>query len=148
METETNRTADGRAAARQAEAALQQKLVWPNTASLVIALTAGLALLFGPWLDLRVKIDAPLVQEVLETADLGDDADIAQFVLKDVQAEVRVSLTPATLLQAGTASDRGGLRELVNYALRDVTETVAQIGKQVLPAARWRSPNRSPCPRA
>ena len=48
METETNRTADGRAAARQAEAALQQKLVWPNIAILVIALTAGLALLFGP----------------------------------------------------------------------------------------------------
>ena len=135
METETNRTAACRAAARQAEADLQQKLIWPNIAILVIALTAGLALLFGPWLDLRAKIDAPLVQEVLETADLGDDADIAQFVLKDVQAEVRVSLTPATLLQAGTAPDRGGLRELVNYALRDVTETVAQIGKQVLPAA-------------
>ena len=120
---------------RDAEADLQKKLIWPNLAILVIALVAGLSMLFGPWLDLRVQVDEPLVQEVLETADFGDDADIARFVLKDVQAEVRVSLTPAALAQAGLAPDRSGLRELVNYALRDVTEAVAQIGKQVLPAA-------------
>lgn len=129
-------TAQERAArARYAAETLQKKLIWPNIAILIIALAAGLSLLFGQWLDVRVQIDEPLVQELLETADLGSEEEIAQFVLKDVQTEVRASVTPFALLQAGTSADRSGLRDLVNYALRDVTAAVASIGKQVLPAA-------------
>ena len=123
------------ARARHEANTLQKKLLWPNIAILIIALAAGLSLLLGPWLDVRVQIDEPLVQELLETADLGSDEEIARFVLKDVQTEVRVSVTPASLLQAGMADGRSGLRDLVNYALRDVTQAVASIGKQVLPAA-------------
>ena len=121
--------------AQDAEARLQRKLIWPNIAILILSLAAGLSLLLGPWLDVRVQLNEPLVQQVLETADFGEDEEIARFVLKDVQTEVRASVTPFTLLQAGMSADRSGLRDLVNYALRDVTDAVASVGKQVLPAA-------------
>lgn len=121
--------------AQDAEARLQRKLIWPNIAILILSLAAGLSLLLGPWLDVRVQLNEPLVQQVLETADFGEDEEIARFVLKDVQTEVRASVTPFALLQAGMSADRSGLRDLVNYALRDVTDAVASVGKQVLPAA-------------
>ena len=121
--------------AQDAEARLQRKLIWPNIAILILSLAAGLSLLLGPWLDVRVQLNEPLVQQVLETVDFGEDEEIARFVLKDVQTEVRASVTPFALLQAGMSADRSGLRDLVNYALRDVTDAVASVGKQVLPAA-------------
>ena len=121
--------------AQDAETRLQRKLIWPNIAILILSLAAGLSLLLGPWLDVRVQLNEPLVQQVLETADFGEDEEIARFVLKDVQTEVRASVTPFALLQAGMSADRSGLRDLVNYALRDVTDAVASVGKQVLPAA-------------
>ena len=136
METEPRFSAEEQDfSLQEQEAALQRKLIWPNIAILALALIAGLSLLFGPWLDVRVQIDEPLVQEVLESADLGSDEEIARFVLKDVQTEVRISATPSALVRAGLAADRSGLRDLVNYSLRDVTEAVEKIGKQVLPAA-------------
>lgn len=121
--------------AQDAEARLQRKLIWPNIAILILSLAAGLSLLLGPWLDVRVQLNEPLVQQVLETVDFGEDEEIARFVLKDVQTEVRASVTPFALLQAGMSADRSGLRDLVNYALRDVTDAAASVGKQVLPAA-------------
>lgn len=121
--------------AQDAEARLQRKLIWPNIAILILSLAAGLSLLLGPWLDVRVQLNEPLVQQVLETVDFGEDEEIARFVLKDVQTEVRASVTPFALLQAGMSADRSGLRDLVNYALRDVTDAVADIGRQAMPSA-------------
>ena len=136
METEYDTPAEETSlSAQDAETRLQRKLIWPNIAILILSLAAGLSLLLGPWLDVRVQLNEPLVQQVLETVDFGEDEEIARFVLKDVQTEVRASVTPFALLQAGMSADRSGLRDLVNYALRDVTDAVASVGKQVLPAA-------------
>lgn len=120
-----------------AERQAHKKLIAPNIVITLLCLAAAVSLILCPWLDMRVPVNQDLAAAVVEA--MGPSADIDEdqlnFIVKDVDSEVRVTLSPLQLLEAGTSEGRQGLTNMLEEVLAEATSTVDEIVKQALPAA-------------
>ena len=120
-----------------AERQAHKKLIAPNIVITLLCWAAAVSLILCPWLDMRVPVNQDLAAAVVEA--MGPSADIDEdqlnFIVKDVDSEVRVTLSPLQLLEAGTSEGRQGLTNMLEEVLAEATSTVDEIVKQALPAA-------------
>ena len=120
-----------------AERQAHKKLIAPNIVITLLCLAAAVSLILCPWLDMRVPVNQDLAAAVVEA--MGPSADIDEdqlnFIVKDVDSEVRVTLSPLQLLEAGTSEGRQGLKNMLEEVLAEATSTVDEIVQQALPAA-------------
>lgn len=120
-----------------AERQAHKKLIAPNIVITLLCWAAAVSLILCPWLDMRVPVDQDLAAAVVEA--MGPSADIDEdrlnFIVKDVDSEIRVTLSPLQLLEAGTSEGRQGLKNMLEEVLAEATSTVDEIVKQALPAA-------------
>lgn len=120
-----------------AERQAHKKLIAPNIVIALLCLAAAVSLILCPWLDMRVPVNQDLAAAVVEA--MGPSADIDEdqlnFIVKDVDSEVRVTLSPLQLLEAGTSEGRQGLKNMLEEVLAEATSTVDEIVQQALPAA-------------
>lgn len=120
-----------------AERQAHKKLIAPNIVITLLCWAAAVSLILCPWLDMRVPVNQDLAAAVVEA--MGPSADIDEdqlnFIVKDVDSEVRVTLSPLQLLEAGTSEGRQGLKNMLEEVLAEATSTVDEIVQQALPAA-------------
>ena len=120
-----------------AERQAHKKLIAPNIVITLLCLAAAVSLILCPWLDMRVPVNQDLAAAVVDS--MGSSADIDEdqlnFIVKDVDSEVRVTLSPLQLLEAGTGEGRQGLKNMLEEVLAEATSTVDEIVQQALPAA-------------
>ena len=120
-----------------AERQAHKKLIAPNIVITLLCWAAAVSLILCPWLDMRVPVNQDLAAAVVEA--MGPSADIDEdqlnFIVKDVDSEVRVTLSPLQLLEAGTSEGRQGLTNMLEEVLAEATSTVDEIVQQALPAA-------------
>lgn len=120
-----------------AERQAHKKLIAPNIVITLLCWAAAVSLILCPWLDMRVPVNQDLAAAVVEA--MGPSADIDEdqlnFIVKDVDSEVRVTLSPLQLLEAGTGEGRQGLKNMLEEVLAEATSTVDEIVQQALPAA-------------
>lgn len=123
---------------------LHRKLILPNIFILLISLVAAASLLFGQLLSVSVHIDAQfgetIAQMMSEQAgeEGGADAEAAAkqyaFLFKDADADVTISLNPLDIMTAGFNGGREGVKKLFTSALGGLSDTVAELSEQILPA--------------
>ena len=123
---------------------LHRKLILPNIFILLISLVAAASLLFGQLLSVSVHIDAQfgetIAQMMSEQAgeEGGADAEAAAkqyaFLFKDADADVTISLNPLDIMTAGFDGGREGVKKLFTSALGGLSDTVARLSEQILPA--------------
>ena len=120
-----------------AERQAHKKLIAPNIVITLLCWAAAVSLILCPWLDMRVPVNQDLAAAVVDS--MGPSADIDEdqlnFIVKDVDSEVRVTLSPLQLLEAGTSEGRQGLKNMLEEVLAEATSTVDEIVQQALPAA-------------
>ena len=120
-----------------AERQAHKKLIAPNIVITLLCLAAAVSLILCPWLDMRVPVNQDLAAAVVDSmgSSAGIDEDQLNFIVKDVDSEVRVTLSPLQLLEAGTSEGRQGLKNMLEEVLAEATSTVDEIVQQALPAA-------------
>lgn len=120
-----------------AERRAHKKLIAPNIVIVLLSLAAALTLVFGSWLDIRVPVNKDLAAAVVDSmgSSANIDEDQLNFIVKDVDSEIGVSVSPLQLLRAGTDAGREGLKQVLTEVLAEATSTVDEIVAQALPAA-------------
>ena len=120
-----------------AERQAHKKLIAPNIVITLLCWAAAVSLILCPWLDMRVPVNQDLAAAVVDSmgSSAGIDEDQLNFIVKDVDSEVRVTLSPLQLLEAGTGEGRQGLKNMLEEVLAEATSTVDEIVQQALPAA-------------
>ena len=123
---------------------LHRKLILPNIFILLISLVAAASLLFGQLLSVSVHIDAQFGETVAQMMseqageEGGADAEAAAnqyaFLFKDADADVTISLNPFDIMTAGFDGGREGVKKLFTSALGGLSDTVARLSEQILPA--------------
>lgn len=123
---------------------LHRKLILPNIFILLISLVAAASLLFGQLLSVSVHIDAQFGETVAQMMseqsgeEGGADAEAAAkqyaFLFKDADADVTISLNPLDIMTAGFDGGREGVKKLFTSALGGLSDTVARLSEQILPA--------------
>ena len=123
---------------------LHRKLILPNIFILLIALTAAVSLLFGQLLSVSVHIDAQFGETVAQmmseqsgeegSADAEAVAKQYAFLFKDTDTDVTISVRPLDVVAAGYDGGREGVKALLSGALGGLSDTVAELSEQVLPA--------------
>ena len=123
---------------------LHRKLILPNIFILLIALTAAVSLLFGQLLSVSVHIDAQFGETVAQmmSEQAGEegstDAEAAAkqyaFLFRNADTEITVSVRPLDVMAAGFDGGREGARKLFASALGGLSDTVAELSEQLLPA--------------
>ena len=123
---------------------LHRKLILPNIFILLISLVAAASLLFAQLLSVSVHIDAQFGETVAQIMseqageEGGADAEAAAkqyaFLFKDADADVTISLNPLDIMTAGFDGGREGVKKLFTSALGGLSDTVARLSEQVLPA--------------
>lgn len=123
---------------------LHRKLILPNIFILLISLVAAASLLFGQLLSVSVHIDAQFGETVAQMMseqageEGGADAEAAAkqyaFLFKDADADVTISLNPLDIIAAGFDGGREGVKKLFTSALGGLSDTVARLSEQILPA--------------
>ena len=123
---------------------LHRKLILPNIFILLISLVAAASLLFAQLLSVSVHIDAQFGETVAQMMseqageEGGADAEAAAkqyaFLFKDADADVTISLNPLDIMTAGFDGGREGVKKLFTSALGGLSDTVARLSEQILPA--------------
>ena len=123
---------------------LHRKLILPNIFILLISLVAAEYLLFPQLLCVSVHIDAQFGETVAQMMseqsgeEGGADAEAAAkqyaFLFKDADADVTISLNPLDIMTAGFDRGREGVKKLFTSALGGLSDTVARLSEQILPA--------------
>lgn len=123
---------------------LHRKLILPNIFILLISLVAAASLLFAQLLSVSVHIDAQFGETVAQIMseqageEGGADAEAAAkqyaFLFKDADADVTISLNPLDIMTAGFDGGREGVKKLFTSALGGLSDTVARLSEQILPA--------------
>ena len=123
---------------------LHRKLILPNIFILLISLVAAASLLFGQLLSVSVHIDAQFGETVAQMMseqsgeEGGADAEAAAnqyaFLFKDADADATISLNPLDIMTAGFNGGREGVKKLFTSALGGLSDTVARLSEQILPA--------------
>lgn len=123
---------------------LHRKLILPNIFILLISLVAAASLLFGQLLSVSVHIDAQFGETVAQMMseqsgeEGGADAEAAAkqyaFLFKNADADVTISLNPFDIMTAGFDGGREGVKKLFTSALGGLSDTVARLSEQILPA--------------
>ena len=123
---------------------LHRKLILPNIFILLISLVAAASLLFAQLLSVSVHIDAQFGETVAQMMSAqsgeegGADAEAAAkqyaFLFKDADADVTISLNPLDIMTAGFDGGREGVKKLFTSALGGLSDTVARLSEQILPA--------------
>lgn len=123
---------------------LHRKLILPNIFILLISLVAAASLLFGQLLSVSVHIDAQFGETVAQMMseqsgeEGGADAEAAAnqyaFLFKDADADATISLNPLDIMTAGFDGGREGVKKLFTSALGGLSDTVARLSEQILPA--------------
>lgn len=121
---------------------LHKKLMPANIVVFILSVVALVTLLIGPVLDMRMRITQEFVSDVYEQAmeESGEsqpDAEeqrIMNFMFKDIDETVHISVKPIDMFKAAIASDSQETKDFLKSIISDALESMSRIGEQVLPA--------------
>ncbi len=119
---------------------LHKKLRPANIAILIISLIALITLLVGPCLKMKMNLNKDFFVGVMEQSIKDDDPEAeemrstAEFMFKDVNKTVVVSVTPSAMIKAAFASDTKTVKDFLTDTMQTLLSSFEDVGQQVMPA--------------